>query len=69
MSHPTLAIAIMAMSVAGPLSAQQVTETEYARADQFLAWNANRLVTGTQVTPHWLSGDRFWYRNRVRECH
>jgi dipeptidyl aminopeptidase/acylaminoacyl peptidase len=59
----------MALSVAGPLSAQQVRETEYARADQFLAWNANRLVTGTQVAPHWLSGDRFWYRNRVREGH
>jgi hypothetical protein len=62
-------MAIMALSVAGPLSAQRVTETEYARADQFMAWNADRLVTGTQVDPRWLSGDRFWYRNRVREGH
>lgn len=54
---------------AAKVSAQQVTESEYSRADQFLAWNANRLVTGTQVAPRWLSGDRFWYRNRVRDGH
>ncbi|UCC25711.1 MAG: DPP IV N-terminal domain-containing protein [Gemmatimonadales bacterium] len=47
----------------------QVTSADYTRADRFLSWNAGQLVTGDQVVPNWLDGDRFWYRNRVLEGH
>jgi len=42
----------------------QMTAADYARAERFLSWNAQRLVSGTTVTPQWLAGDLFWYRNR-----
>jgi len=47
----------------------QVTATDYARAESFLGWNASNLVTGDQVVPVWLEGDRFWYRNHLRDGH
>lgn len=47
----------------------QVTATDYARAERFLGWNASNLVTGDQVVPVWLEGDRFWYRHHVRDGH
>jgi len=48
---------------AAPIGAQQVN---YARAEQFLNWNADRLVSGDQVNPQWLKdGNRFWYRNKT----
>jgi len=40
---------------AAPIGAQQVN---YARAEQFLNWNADRLVSGDQVNPQWLKDDR-----------
>jgi dipeptidyl aminopeptidase/acylaminoacyl peptidase len=46
-----------------------MTAADYARAEQMLSWNATQLVTGMNVAPRWLSGDRFWYRNRVRDGH
>jgi dienelactone hydrolase len=42
----------------------QGTRTDYARAEQLLNWNASELVIDDAVRPRWMSGDRFWYRNR-----
>lgn len=47
----------------------QVTEREYARAEQFLPWNAAKLVSGDQVAPEFFDGDRFWYRSRTPVGH
>ena len=69
MSRAAAVTVALLLSFVAPAPGQQVTATEYSRADQFMAWNAARLVTGTQVTPRWLSGDRFWYRNRVGDGH
>ncbi|HEX9887709.1 MAG TPA: DPP IV N-terminal domain-containing protein [Longimicrobiales bacterium] len=41
-----------------------VTAADYARAESFLAQHTNPLVFG-RVTPTWLDGGRFWYRNAV----
>lgn len=46
------------------LVSAQGTRTDYARAEQLLSWNASELVTDDAVRPRWMSGDRFWYRNR-----
>jgi dipeptidyl aminopeptidase/acylaminoacyl peptidase len=46
-----------------PYTPKAVTADEYARAEQFMGNNANRLVYGASVRPAWLSGDRFWYLN------
>jgi len=48
---------------AGSLHAQ-ATRTDYARAEQLLPWNAQELVINDAVRPRWMSGDRFWFRNR-----
>ncbi len=42
----------------------QGTRTDYARAEQLLSWNANELVIDDAVRPRWMTGDRFWFRNR-----
>ena len=47
----------------------QMTAADYARAERFLSWNAQRLVSGTSVDPQWMAGDRFWYRNRTDNVH
>ena len=51
-----------------PISAQ-TTATDYARADQFLSWNATLLVEGDEMSPEWLEDDRFWYRSHVGNGH
>ncbi len=49
--------------IAAPIGAQQVN---YARAEQLLNWNTDRLVSGDQVNPQWLKdGNKFWYRNKT----
>lgn len=47
------------------LVAAQGTRTDYARAEQLLSWNAGELVIDDAVRPRWMSGERFWYRNRA----
>nr|WP_236695571.1 DPP IV N-terminal domain-containing protein [Mycolicibacterium chubuense] len=43
--------------------ATQVTDSDYARAEQMLAPYRARRVPGSAVTPQWLSqGSRFWYQ-------
>jgi hypothetical protein len=47
---------------AQPASAQ----LSYARAEQLLTWNTERLVSGDAVVPRWMKdGNRFWYRNKT----
>ena len=37
----------------------------YARAERYLPWHANKLVTGDSVDANWFEdGNRFWYRNK-----
>ncbi len=43
----------------------QVTVLDYARAESLLGQNTRPLVFGTSVSPNWMEGDRFWYRNPV----
>ncbi|MGW8267044.1 MAG: DPP IV N-terminal domain-containing protein, partial [Longimicrobiales bacterium] len=45
----------------------QTTPTDYARAERFLGWNARNLVSGDEVSPRWMEGDRFWYRSHVKD--
>ena len=48
---------LVLIAAAAPISAQQVN---YARAEQLLTWNSDRLVSGDQVNPQWLKdGNRF----------
>ena len=66
-----LALAPLAFALVGPApaAAQQVSESAYARAEQFLPWNASKLISGDQVTPEFFDGDRFWYRSRTASGH
>ncbi len=34
------------------------------RAEKFLGYNTNPLVSNGAVQANWLPGDRFWYRNQ-----
>ncbi|MEZ4585610.1 MAG: DPP IV N-terminal domain-containing protein [Gemmatimonadales bacterium] len=44
--------------------AAQVSANDYARAEAFLPWQAQTLISGTDMAPRWLEGDRFWFRAR-----
>ncbi|HKK92548.1 MAG TPA: hypothetical protein VJ925_03905, partial [Longimicrobiales bacterium] len=50
-------------------AAQEVTVSDYARAEQFLSWNVSDLVSGDQVTPRFFDGDRFWFRSNTSTGH
>lgn len=45
---------------------QVLTAADYAHAEQFMSYNVNRLVYGTERTT-WLSDDRFWYRSTTSD--
>jgi len=68
---PALALASASLLAPAHVPAQQppvtVTAEDYARAEAFLAGATAPLVFGASVQPTWLSGDRFWYRNTVRD--
>lgn len=41
---------------------------DYRRAESFLPWNAEKLVSGAYITPKWIDdGDSFWYRVKRRD--
>ena len=44
---------------------RSLTAADYARAEQFLGYNTNPLVSSGSVRPTWIPGDRFWYRNAL----
>ncbi|MEP7380569.1 MAG: DPP IV N-terminal domain-containing protein [Gemmatimonadota bacterium] len=61
------AFVVVALVLRGPsLAAQsahaQAPASRYARAEAFLPWNVQALVSGNQLEPHWLDGDRFCFR-------
>ena len=60
---------LLSASAAGAQETRQLTATDYSRAEQFMAWNTQKLTTGIQVNPQWVDGSRFWYRNRVQDGH
>ena len=64
--HALAAVAIV-FATTLPGSAQSraaVTADDYARAEKFLGYNTNPLVSNGAVQATWLPGDRFWYRNQ-----
>lgn len=68
----TLAGAALAgslLALAPGTAPAQVTANHYARAEAFLSWNAQTLVSGTEVAPRWIDGDRFWFRGRRLDGH
>lgn len=69
MRHVLPAAAAATLVLAAPAARAQVTTTDYARAEAFLPWNAQTLVSGNEVTPRWLDGDRFWFRGRRGDGH
>ena len=63
-SAPVLALVL---GLAAEASAQ-VTAEDYRRAEQFLSWNATKLVKNAEVRPHWIGAtDRFWYRRELAD--
>ncbi|MEP7347636.1 MAG: DPP IV N-terminal domain-containing protein, partial [Gemmatimonadaceae bacterium] len=57
---PVVALATLT-ATAAPLAPQSIT-ARYNRAAAMLPSNAQALITGNQLDPHWLDGDRFWFR-------
>jgi len=70
---PLAVAALCAMLTAAPaLTAQDTdpTAADYNRAERFLSWQAETLVSGDQVRPEWMEdGQSFWYRNRLGQGH
>lgn len=66
-AHLVLVAAAFASAVL-PGSAQTratVTVADYERAEKFLNYNTNPLVSNGAVRANWLPDDRFWYRNQT----
>ena len=65
MRHRVALLATLAAFAPALLAAQQpktITAADYARAEKSMGYNTNSLVTGGYVSPNWMAGDRFWYR-------
>lgn len=63
-----IGIAATAFSSTNPDKNNQVlTVEDYAHAEKFLRHYTEPLVLGADVRPHWLDGERFWYRNRFEK--
>jgi dipeptidyl aminopeptidase/acylaminoacyl peptidase len=60
----TLAIAFAATLPGSAQSRAAVTVDDYQRAEKFMGYNTNPLVSNGAVRVTWLPGDRFWYRNQ-----
>jgi dipeptidyl-peptidase-4 len=56
-------LALIALPTLGAQQPRTYTAADYARAEQFLGYKANPLVTSGPVRPTWLADGRFWYRN------
>ena len=73
MKRLTLIVSVLVMFTAENLLSQTttayspdaLTTSDYARAEQFVYWNAEKLTAGTSVQPKWVDDNRFWYRNQV----
>lgn len=68
MGHSLFVLSALAAAV--PLSAQApraLTAADYARAERLMGYNTTPLVYGGAVRGTWLSDDRLWYRNAIRE--
>jgi dipeptidyl-peptidase-4 len=73
--HVPATCTFLALALASPrmLAAQQlppyrpdsVSAAEYTRAEHYTAADMDPLVSNGAVRAHWLSGDRFWYRNQI----
>ncbi len=61
----TIAIAAAATVPGSAQSRATVTVADYERAEKFLNYNTNPLVTNGAVNATWMAGDRFWYRNQT----
>src|SRR3954452_5980621 len=45
-----------------------VTWADYARAEQFLPWNATKRIFNAEMRPNWIGGGgRLWYRRTGRD--
>jgi dipeptidyl aminopeptidase/acylaminoacyl peptidase len=53
---------VLFIALALLLQNASLTAADYARAENFMGYNANGLVLHTVVRPTWLPDDRFWYR-------
>jgi hypothetical protein len=63
-------VLLTAIAVAAPLSvahaqSRVLTAADYARAEKFLGFNTQPLVSNTGVQPSWLPDGRFTYRVRL----
>ena len=53
---------VQVCSTAVAQSPRRYTESDYANAERFMAYNLSPLAWKGQVSAQWLDDDRFWYR-------
>jgi dipeptidyl aminopeptidase/acylaminoacyl peptidase len=59
-------LAALSSTIALTASAQQnitLTAKDYEHAESMLGYNTNQLVDHASVSPNWLPGDKFWFRD------
>jgi dipeptidyl aminopeptidase/acylaminoacyl peptidase len=60
----TFCTIIFSVNVIAQQSAS-LSASDYARAESMLSYNTQKFIDHGNVRPHWLFGDRFWYRNLI----
>ena len=58
------AVAVIAPFTVAQAQSRVITAADYARAEKFLGFNTQTLVSNTGVQPSWLPDGRFTYRVR-----
>ena len=62
----SIAAVVVASTLTGAAQTRAtVTVADYERAEKFLNYNVNPLVSSGTVRANWLPDDRFWYRNQT----
>jgi dipeptidyl aminopeptidase/acylaminoacyl peptidase len=61
-----LTILLCITAIASTAQQQKLTAADYARAEKFMGYNTNPLVSHS-IRPVWMPDDRFWYRDTSAE--
>ncbi len=65
-THPAMKSFLITLTVFTSLnvfSQDSLTAKDYAHAESFLRYTIQQYIDYNYIVPHWLKGDKFWYRN------
>src|SRR3954468_22902418 len=61
LSIPALVFSIFIPASSQSIDIRSLTAADYEHAEKFMGYKTSQLIDRSNVTPNWLSNDRFWY--------